>query len=719
MPMKKIIVLLILIFTVSIGFSTKFSDSLQNQIDILSGRKKIEAELELAYYFRRDDHSRAKELAENALNDIKINFNDDRELKTRAMYYLGLAYFNEREYQTGLDLFYRSVTMAQEDNNNFLLADLYYFIGQSHYFHYGDNSQAISYYNQSINYGLLSNNYRVLGAAYSSLSNLFRVSGSYEKSLEFIYNSKENYTKAGYREGIAWVEYTMGNLYNSVGLYEEAINAFNRSLKIYRELAADNNVMTGVAICLDQLCVVNTALNNLDLAKKYNKEAFQYYKIEDSFYGMSNSLKYRANIERLLKNYDKAETLLDSSLTLKKEINDKIGLSSLYNLYGALFIDIGDYQRALDSLFLGLKYAKLNNQVKSRIEIDHYIASAYNSLGMFELAYEFKARGFTVADSIFNSKTNRNMLQLETLYEIESKEDQINKLEQEKMITEISLERQKELKEYLFAIIALAIIAFVVIIFFFISKIRTNKTLVESKRLVEESNVMKDKFFSILAHDLRNPFNSILGLTRILKDRHRNMSDDEIDKITNSLFNSANNSYSLLNNLLEWSRTQRGVINFKPEPIQTNNLLREIIPLLQIDAEIKGIKIEYDDAPVSIVADKNMLHTVLRNLITNAVKYSNKGDTVKITVKQRQTDTLITVSDSGIGMSKENAAQLFTISNNYRLDGTEGEKGTGLGLMICKDFIDQHHGKIWVESESGKGSSFYFTIPKNISKIDK
>ena len=713
MKTKKFILTAISILIVSIAFSNEFSDSLQARINNTSGREKIKAELELAFYLRRDDHSNAKEIAEKALNKIKLDFNDDTELKSQAMYYLGLTYFYERDYQSALDLFYRAVTIAQADKNKFLLSELYYFIGQSHYYYYGDNSQTISYYNQSVNYGLLTDNYRLLGAVYSSLSNLFRVSGSYEKSLEFIYNSKENYTKAGYREGIAWSEYTLGNLYNSVGLYEEAKTALNQSLKIYRELAAYNNVLTGVAICLDQLCVVNTTLNNLDLAKKYNQEAFEYYRIEDSFYGMSNSLKYRANIERKLKNFDTAETLLDSSLALKKQINDKIGLANLYTLYGALFIDTGDYQRALDSLFLGIKYAKLNNQVKNKIEIDHYIAIAYKYLGKYELAYDFKSREFDAADSIFNSKTNRNMLQLETLYEIENKEKQINELEQEKKITEISLQKQKQVEQYLFAIIALSIIAIVIIIFFFVSKVNTNKKLIESKHAVEESNAMKDKFFSILAHDLRNPFNSILGLTRILKERHRNMSDEELDKITNSLFHSSNNSFLLLNNLLEWSRTQRGVINFNPETIEIKSLIKEIIPLLQIDANIKGIEIDYDDTPVSIVADKNMLHTVFRNLITNAIKYSNKGDTVNITIKQRQSDTLITVSDSGIGMSKENASQLFTISNNYRLDGTAGEKGTGLGLMICKDFIEQHKGRIWVESEPGRGSSFHFTIPKN------
>jgi signal transduction histidine kinase len=693
------------------GFATDFSDSLQVRIDQTQGLEKIDAQLELSYYYRRSDMEKARLLAEEALEQIQLNHKNDSMRRSQAIYCLALSHYYDMNYNKALDLLYQALAIAQKDQNDYLMSELYFFIGASNYFHFGDNSQAINFYNQSVHYGLRSDNYRTLGAVYSALSSIFRVSGSYEKSLEFAFKSKEYYGKSGYLEGIAWSEYIAGSLFRTTGLYEEAEAAFTRSHNIYRELAAKDNMMTGVALCLDQLAVVHRILGNWETSYKYIQEALAYNKQDGSKFGISNSLKYWGELELSRGNYKLAESLLDSSLTMKKELEDKIGSSGLYADIGALFIEKKEYQRAVDSLMIGMKYAIENEQISARLTINKHLATAYKELGQYDKAYLFKSEEIAVADSIYNLKTTRNMLQLETLFELELKDNEIKQLEQDKLITELSLAKQKQLQLYFYIIISFALLIILLFIYFLRSKVKSNHELIHRKQEIEMTNATKDKFFSILSHDLRNPYNSILGISSILKNKHRKMSEDERDKLINTLYQSSHNNYALLNSLLEWSRSQRGMISYHPESFVINEIAESVYDLMRNMCQEKGLEVVIDHKPVSIVADKNMIHTIFRNLLSNAIKYSHPNSKIEIYIDKDNRETHVRIKDYGIGISNEDLNRLFKIDSDFQIDGTAGEKGTGLGLVVCQDFIEQHHGKIWAESEAGSGSTFHFTIP--------
>jgi signal transduction histidine kinase len=708
---NKIIYAIIAAIIFSMGFATDFSDSLEARIDKTQGLEKIDAQLELSYYYRRTKIEFAKELAQEAFNKIEQNYSSDLNRKLRATLYLGMTLYYSRDYVNALDMLYEGVTIAKDIRDNYLLAELYYFIGATHYFYYGDSPQAIDYYNKSILAGLESDNYWMLGAVYSALSTIFRVNGSYEKSLEFIFKSRDYYSKAGYKEGTAWVEYVTGNLFKTVGLYEEAQGAYTRSLHIYRELAADNNHMTGVAICLDQLTVVHRILGNYNLAGKYVKEAIDFYKQDNSMIGLSNSLKYWGELEFSKGNHDFALTLLDSSLALKKQYGELLGLPGLYDDLGALFIEQEQYNRALDTLEVGLSYAIKNNQVNPVVNIYKHLSEVYEKLGQYDVAYKYKSLEVEMADSIYSAKTTRNMLQLGSLYEIESKENEIKQLEKDKLIAEISLTKHKQIQIFLSFVIILAVIILLLFIYLFRSKVKLNDKLKESKRVIEASNATKDKFFSILGHDLRTPYNSLLGLLGILKKKHQTMNSEEREKIINTLYDALYNNFGLLNNLLEWSRSQRGMIIYHSEPFFINQIAKDVKELLRTIWKEKDIEIIINEDPIHVIADKNMIHTIFRNLISNAIKYSHPKSKIEISIEQDNEQTHIQVKDNGIGINKEDINRLFKIDTGFKIEGTAGEKGTGLGLVVCQDFIEQHHGKIWAESEAGSGSTFHFTIP--------
>ncbi|NOU47756.1 MAG: PAS domain S-box protein [Bacteroidales bacterium] len=234
-------------------------------------------------------------------------------------------------------------------------------------------------------------------------------------------------------------------------------------------------------------------------------------------------------------------------------------------------------------------------------------------------------------------------------------------------------------------------------------------------------NTEKDKFFSIIAHDLRSPFSSFLGFTEMLVDELPNMSLQEIHKIAKLLKGSANNLYNLLENLLQWSRIQRGLIEPNMIELKLNETVTEINKAITEIIDRKGIRI-INTIPENIVVigDQNMFESIVRNLFSNAVKFTPKGGIITVSAKMENNDLVkFTIQDSGIGMNMEMLASLFLIDKNTCRKGIDGEPSTGLGLIICKDFVEKHGGKIWAESYEGLGSTFSFLLPGKVTEIER
>jgi len=240
----------------------------------------------------------------------------------------------------------------------------------------------------------------------------------------------------------------------------------------------------------------------------------------------------------------------------------------------------------------------------------------------------------------------------------------------------------------------------------------TQLSLRESEAELRELNAQKDKFFSIIGHDLRSPFNSIIVLSEYLTELIKEKDYNEIDKIGDIILQSSKKAMLLLSNLLEWARAQSGRMEFKPEDINLRALSEEPIGLLRQAAHQKSIKIKNGIADnITIFGDKSMIATVIRNLISNAVKFTNTGGEINISSELLNNECIISVRDNGIGISQDRIDKLFRIDQSESTAGTAKESGTGLGLILCREFVEKHDGKIWVESIEGKGASFSFSIP--------
>ncbi|MEI7662853.1 MAG: hybrid sensor histidine kinase/response regulator [Bacteroidota bacterium] len=238
------------------------------------------------------------------------------------------------------------------------------------------------------------------------------------------------------------------------------------------------------------------------------------------------------------------------------------------------------------------------------------------------------------------------------------------------------------------------------------------ETLQISREKLKAANASKDKFFSIIAHDLKNPFNGIIGLSTLLIDDYDSFSREEQKEFVTDIKTTAENTFRLLQNLLDWSQTQTGKIHFEPGLFNLEPIAAEIVNLVRISAGNKNILLESDiPSDVQVYADKNMVNTVIRNLLLNSVKFTRSGGKILLSARNTGAIAEISVTDNGIGIGPEHLQKLFSIDSNVVSYGTEGEQGTGLGLILCKEFIEKNAGAIRVESVVGEGSTFTVSLP--------
>jgi len=239
---------------------------------------------------------------------------------------------------------------------------------------------------------------------------------------------------------------------------------------------------------------------------------------------------------------------------------------------------------------------------------------------------------------------------------------------------------------------------------------KDEKALKESKKDLEEMNESKDKFFSLISHDLRTPFNAIIGFSELLWKEDMNIS--EVKSIAKDLYKTGKETYELLNNLLEWSRSETGRIKYYPSNIRLETLAERTVALLSESATWKDIGIYVDiDGELKVHTDENMLLSTIRNLVSNAIKFTPKGGRVKIYASKNNDTVNITIEDNGTGIKSETLKKLFVLNKESITKGTEGELGSGLGLILCKEFAEKSGGKISVRSKPGEGSSFTVSLP--------
>lgn len=413
---------------------------------------------------------------------------------------------------------------------------------------------------------------------------------------------------------------------------------------------------------------------------------------------------------------DSALFYYHKSLVSAREINNENRIAIAQHNLGKSHIGLNQMEQARSFIDGSLKLAEENGYgglIKDNL---FALAEIEEIEGNKVLAFKYFKDASVLKDSIFNKEKMAKFTDLQIRFNLEQQQKENLLLKKNNEIQEVIIRQHRTVNSIIVGGIVL-----ILIVLFFISRSRMSLKklsikLEKSEKKLMQANSDKDKFFTIMAHDLKSPFNAILGFTEVLKNDYKNLDEKDKTRMIKSISDSTNETYKLLENLLIWSQNETGRIDFKPQKKDLSKIVDEILSLMQIQADTKQIKIENNiKANTIAMVDKDMIHVIFRNLISNAIKFTEKGGQVFIYAENALINGVkfikISVEDNGVGMTEQEVVKLFSLSENHTSSGTNSEKGTGLGLILCQEFVTKHGGTIWVESKPEVGSVFNFTLP--------
>jgi signal transduction histidine kinase/Tfp pilus assembly protein PilF len=551
-----------------------------------------------------------------------------------------------------------------------------------------------------------------IGISLNNLGRCARASSNFSESLNYFYKAIKINENLEDKSSLAFSYNGLGLISHDLENFPKALNYFQKSLQLNTALKNQNEAaknLNNIGSCLEKT-------NHLKKALHYYKKSLEYsIQNKDTLY-IGFALTNIGITYNKLKDFPKAIEYINKSIRLYKDdsrlfnVYNKFELGRSYYLMG-LDLPAGNkreqlLKKSLDLLYYSAQSFEKYNSLNDVQESYAYISKIHEELNNSQLALGYLKKSTQLKDSIFSTKIKDQIQNLDSQRKIDLRDQQIQ-------IQELKIKSNSRLV-YLLITITL-VIALLLIVFFrlFLSKRKTSLLLEEKNKKISEINSQKDKFFSIIAHDLRGPFNGFLGLTELLAEDIDSMTTEEIKFAAVNMRNSAKNLFRLLENLLEWSRMEQNLISFVPKELVLMPIVLECIATIQDSAHNKEIEINTNISEnTKVFADNNIIQAVIRNILSNAIKFTPKGGSIIIEAKEDNTKTTISITDTGIGIDPQMIENLFQLDMQTSRKGTDDEPSTGLGLILCKEFMEKHGGEIWIESEEEKGTTFYFSFPK-------
>jgi signal transduction histidine kinase len=571
------------------------------------------------------------------------------------------------------------------------------------------------------------------GIAQAQLQNaqIYYSQGNYSKALESCLIALRDFQKQN-REG------NITDAYNLIGLIYSEQKKYPQA-EIYLQKAyqlAKKNQDKVLYSIINHLGILYASQKKYEQALEYYNQAIKRDRqVKDSL-GLSITLNNIGEVYFSTKKYTEAHQTYREALKISELINDQEGVLYANANLARLYSKTGNLLEAEKLAKLSLQLAE-----KSKIELitkDIFLtlSEIYEQKQDYKQSLSFYKKYTQNKDSLLNKENLDKIAQLQTMYEFEQKDMENKLLRKEKAESQSLINLQR---------IILASGAFILLLLGIFSILLYNANMnkksanqlletqkneiskqaealqlknieiEQSHQALEEINQVKDKLFSIIAHDIRGPLNSLQSFLRLVNDSKVDLSEAEIRYLINGISDKVSDTQTLLENLLNWAKKQMQGLELHPQALNLSELINENIQLLQPQAEKKNVMIKnLIDADLKALADADTLRVVLRNLISNAIKFTPENGQVSIEAKKNNENNItVAISDNGVGISSENQSKLFDFRTHYSTYGTANEKGTGLGLLLTKDFVELNGGKIWIESQENLGSTFYFTLSQN------
>jgi signal transduction histidine kinase len=627
----------------------------------------------------------------------------------------------------------------------------------SGYLFSGNFEQGKKYTDKGIEIARKNNNIEEECIGLNSLAVYWMNTGDYKQATELFKQTLDKATKKNLTKTAAMVTFNLGAIYTNQGKWTEGLNAFQEALKYFTEIGSKKFV----GRTLINIAVNYHSWNNYEKALEYYQKTDKYFEEIGDMVGRFASLNNIGEIYKDEKKYDEAIKYYSQSLEIALKIQSTLNEGVAYIGLSEAYLNLKDVQKAhlyadkalvifesIDFLegiarckhvLSEVEFFSGNNQVAYNLAKESNAlarkAGIYDIIqqttliqskilaktGKYQEAYKTLETHNQLKDSLYNDNQAKRLAAMQTELDLKLKENEIVLLQKENEIKDLQIARQKIQSRFLFAgLLLLAIFSGIILRLNAARKKayellhKKNKHISEQHRELAKANETKNRFLSIIGHDLRGPVSAFSEMLGQLVDHPELFEGNLRDQILAELRKEAESTYYLLDNLLYWAKTQKETIEYKPERIDLKSIIDTNILLNSRISENKGVTLVADGKyDYQVIFDTHMLNLILRNLISNAVKFSFSGDTVKIRISDSGDKVWVEVIDNGVGIDEENIPFLFDSNKQFSTFGTANEKGSGLGLILCHEFIKNDGGEIKVTSKKGEGTTVSFTLRKS------
>jgi signal transduction histidine kinase len=577
------------------------------------------------------------------------------------------------DYTTALKYDNENLSNALKTKDSTSLSEIFNFIGND-FVELGRFDQAYYYFVQSNKIAKAISDSMRMNISMHNIGVVFKELGQYDIALAHFRAARNIGEKIGDDEGLAYFHDERGDVFLRSKEYDSAA----RTLAEARKVIIDKKIHIIEHRPLEKLAKLNFEQGDMDVALAYYDSATAAHKRSDNTFGAAEIKLGISEVYIAQQRWKEAEALAKEALETGRRLNAHQLVFKSYQLLSDIAEKNGDFRNAL---------------------------TYYKNYQAFE-------------DSVFSRDMVQELFERQLRFVTEDKDNEIALLNRENASQAQANKRQEFLSNILAVVVALAAILLFTVYRSGRRRVRINKLLLEhqaeiKKRSIEleQLNQVKDKFFSIISHDLRSPMNALAGLLDLSERKH--LTSQEFAQLTVELRQQFNHTKTLINNLLDWTLLQMDKLKIQQDRVDLKNMVDDNIKLFK-SMQLKETSIRNHIAPGTIaVADTNMVNLVFRNLILNSIKFTETGGLVDVKASvQPDGKLVISVADDGVGIEPEVQKILFDKTSGYSTRGTANEKGTGLGLILCKEFVEKNGGKIWLESTPGAGTTFYFTLNK-------
>jgi signal transduction histidine kinase/Flp pilus assembly protein TadD len=692
--------------TISQEVNVMNTDSLEQIIQTTKDdTQKFEALFALHKAVKAQEPQKAEKYANEGL-ELARQMGDELK-EARVIKETSKALLSSYQFEKFDSIVHTIILVFEAYNETELLADCYNNLGSSQFYR-GNVVKAEEYYHQALE--LYDPDSWPWASTRLNTVFLMQSQGRNSEALPVLLKLTKKFKALDDEYNYALCLVTLASVYETQGDFEKS-REYNLQ---YIEKCKDIGYVDGIAGGYHNLANLASKEGKNQQALEYALQALEGFNKPHTLWNKVSSMVTLGIIYHQLGQLDKALQTNEEILDICREKGINSFFSEVYNNNSNIYLEKGAYKTALDWAKKSLQEAEKNQEIDMIRDASYNLYEASKALGKTGDALAYHELHHQYKDSLLNEQNSKAIRDFKKNFEVTIKEYENKQLKQENQLNKLEIQQQKT-KLWVIAIILLLVSTVVLVLILLNKKLRTkNRIISEQRGELEKANRLKDNMFSIIAHDLRGPLGTLSSLLEFLDADTAREDKESYDEMLETVKDSASSTYALLENLLTWARQQKNEISFEPKPANLTELVDEIMKLKKPAADSKKIQLGHTLTNELIgTFDKNMIHLVIRNLVDNAIKFTPEGGKVDIVGEIKEEEVQIAVADSGVGISEEVRMKLFDKYQLYSSKGTKNERGSGLGLKLCHEFVQKHLGSIRVESETGKGSTFIFTLPRN------